>query len=51
MVMAVGAISSYNSYQQDPEYLKIIKELTQMGITPSGNKIPMYQSSSKLKLN
>lgn len=46
MVMAVGAISSYNSYQQDPEYLKIIKELVEMGITPSGNK---NSDVSKLK--
>lgn len=38
MVMAVGAIGSYGSNFQDPEYIKIIKELTQMGITPSGNK-------------
>ena len=38
MVMAVGAIGSYGSNYQDPEYIKIIKELTQMGITPSGNK-------------
>ena len=38
MVMAVGAISSYGSNYQDPEYIKIIKELMQMGITPSGNK-------------
>ena len=38
MVMAVGAIGSYGSNYQDPEYIKIIKELTQMWITPSGNK-------------
>lgn len=38
MVMAVGAIGSYGSNYQDPEYIKIIKELIQMGITPSGNK-------------
>lgn len=38
MVMAVGAIGSYGSNYLDPEYIKIIKELTQMGITPSGNK-------------
>lgn len=35
--MAVGAIGSYGS-QQDPEYLKVIKELAQMGIASSGNK-------------
>ena len=38
MVMAVGAIGSYSSNFQDPEYIKVLKELMQMGITPSGNK-------------
>ena len=38
MVMAVGAIGSYGSNFQDPEYIKVLKELMQMGITPSGNK-------------
>ena len=38
MVMAVGAIGSYSSNLQDPEYIKVLKELMQMGITPSGNK-------------
>ncbi len=33
----VAAISAINSYS-DPEYLKILQELMQLGITPSGNK-------------
>lgn len=35
MIPAVGAIG--DAY--DPEYIKILYELRQMGITPTGNKI------------
>mgnify|MGYP004576008573 FL=1 len=41
MVAAIGAISSYS----DPEYLRILQELMQLGITPSYNK-----STDKSKL-
>lgn len=34
MINPVGAIS----LTSDPEYLRILRELMQMGITPSGNK-------------
>ena len=41
MVAAIGAISSYS----DPEYLRILQELMQLGITQSYNK-----STDKSKL-
>ena len=34
MVAAISAIGSYS----DPEYLRILQELMQLGISPSGNK-------------
>lgn len=44
MVQAISGISQYSQYS-DPEYLKIIQELQQLGIAPSGNK-----STDKSKL-
>ena len=44
MVHAITSISQYSQYS-DPEYLKIIRELQQLGIAPSGNK-----STDKSKL-
>lgn len=41
MIQAVGAISQYS----DPEYLRILRELMALGITPSGNK-----DTDKMKL-
>lgn len=44
MVQAISGISQYSQHS-DPEYLKIIQELQQLGIAPSGNK-----STDKSKL-
>lgn len=44
MVHAITSISQYSQYS-DPEYLKIIRELQQLGIAPTGNK-----STDKSKL-
>ena len=37
MIQAIGAIGG-NRNLNDPEYMKIIQELLQLGITPTGNK-------------
>ena len=37
MIQAIGAIGG-NSNLNDPEYVKILQELRQLGVQPTGNK-------------
>lgn len=37
MVQAISAIGNRNQFQ-DPEYMRIIQELFQLGLAPTGNK-------------
>ncbi len=46
MIQAVGAIGTYC----DPEYLRILRELMQLGITPSYNKSIDKAKLEKAKL-
>ena len=37
MIQAIGRIGQNDPYK-DPEYMKIVQELLQLGLTPTGNK-------------
>lgn len=45
MVQAISSNISWYNHQNDSEYIKIIRELQQLGIAPTGNK-----STDKSKL-
>ena len=38
MVQAIGAIGGHKSPLMDPEYMKILQELRELGLTPTGDK-------------